>query len=196
MPVCRSICSLCVFVAIQGGLLHAAPLTFRFIENGTGAVAAHLTLNDPVPFTYANVEQLSFTSYGATELTNRGIQAYPLLGNYSYQVPEGPFTGTFNDDPNGSVILDAAGTGLIGNGGQFATIFGDAPLPRPFGTATLRLNFGVPNNAMLAVDEIRIIPVASVGAVIQGEWLLVPEPSTLKGISISSLALAAFRRRK
>ncbi|WP_145434244.1 hypothetical protein [Lacipirellula limnantheis] len=142
-----------------------------------------------------NVQLLSFTSYGATELTNRGIQAFPLLGDYSYTVPAGPFAGTFNDNPNGSVILDADGSGLIGSGGQFATIFGDAPLPRPLLVATLRLNFGVPNNAVLAVDEIRIIPSGANGAAIQGEWLLVPEPSTFAGASMTLLTFAALRRR-
>ncbi len=196
MSVCRSIFSLCTLVALQGGVLYAAPLTFRFVEDGTRAVAAHLTLNDPSPFTYANVDLLSFTSYGAQELTKRGIEAFPLLADYGYDMPPGPFMGAFTDDLYGSVIRDAAGTGLTGNGGQLATIFGEVPLPRPFVVATLRLNFGVPDNTVLAIDEIRIIPSGSEGAAIQGEWLLIPEPSTLALGSFALISLAALGRRK
>lgn len=196
MSVCRLLFLLCTLVGLLTQPLHAAPLTFKFVENGTGAIAAHLILNEPAPFIYSNVELLTFTPYGAGELTSRVLQSQPLLADYGYSVPPGPFTGSFNDNPNGSVILDADGKGIMGSGGQFATIFGDAPLPRPFVGATLRLNFGVPNNSVLAVDEIRIIPSGANGGVIQGEWQIVPEPSTLAISSMALLGFAAMRRHK
>ena len=196
MSAFRSSILLSALLVVLGKPLSAATLTFEFVEIGTGAIAANLVLNEPAPFTYSNVELLTFTQYGASQLTSRVLQSQPLLADYGYSVPAGPFTGTFNDNPNGSVIVDATGNGLMGSGGQFATIFGDAPLPRPFIGATLRLNFGVPNNSVLAWDEIRIIPSGANGGVIEGEWRLVPEPSTFATASIATGVVVLCRRRK
>jgi hypothetical protein len=178
-------------ICIQADL-NAAPLTFALFENGTSNVAAYLSLDGPAPYTYEDVSALTFTEYGADELERRVIQNAPLLAQYGYNIPAGPFTGEFIDDPNGAAILDPAGTGLIGINGEFATIFAFTVLPRPFSFATVRLNFGAPTSSQLTVDEIRIIPSASNGAAIHGEWLLIPEPSS---VALLAACIAAIRRR-